>query len=49
MALLLGLKLLWDYSYYWGVLSLPYFRDALCDFERIRPLAGELQKAQQLN
>ena len=46
---MMGLKLLWDYSYYWGVLSLLYFRDALCDFERIRPLAGELQKAQQLN
>ena len=46
---MMGLKLLWDYSYYWGVLSLLYFRDALCDFERIRPLAGELQKAQALN
>ena len=46
---MMGLKLLWDYSYYWGVLSLLYFRDALCDFERIRPLAGELHKAQQLN
>ena len=46
---MMGLKLLWDYSYYWGVLSLLYFRDALCDFEKIRPLAGELQKAQQLN
>jgi flavin-dependent dehydrogenase len=46
---MMGLKLLWDYSYYWGVLSLLYFRDALCDFDRIRPLAGELQKAQQLN
>ncbi|WP_094984586.1 NAD(P)/FAD-dependent oxidoreductase [Cellvibrio mixtus] len=46
---MMGLKLLWDYSYYWGVLSLLYFRDALCDFEHIRPLAGELHKAQQLN
>jgi hypothetical protein len=46
---MIGLKLLWDYSYYWGVLSLLYFRGALCDFERIRPLAGELHKAQQLN
>lgn len=46
---MMGLKLLWDYSYYWGVLSLLYFRDALCDFERIRPLAGELHKAQELN
>ena len=46
---MMGLKLLWDYSYYWGVLSLLYFRNALCEFERIRPLAGELQKAQQLN
>jgi hypothetical protein len=46
---MMGLKLLWDYSYYWGVLSLLYFRNALCDFEQIRPLVGELHKAQQLN
>jgi len=46
---MMSLKLLWDYTYYWGVLSLLYFRDALCDFNRIRPHAGELQKAQDLN
>lgn len=46
---MMGLKLLWDYTYYWGVLSLLYFRGALCDFNRIRPLAMELQKAQDLN
>ncbi len=46
---MMGLKLLWDYTYYWGVLSLLYFRGALCDFNRIRPLAMELQKAQELN
>ncbi len=46
---MMSLKLLWDYTYYWGVLSLLYFRGALCDFHRIRPLAMELQKAQELN
>jgi flavin-dependent dehydrogenase len=46
---MMGLKLLWDYTYYWGVLSLLYFRGALCNFNRIRPLAMELQKAQDLN
>src|SRR5690606_11902114 len=28
---MMGLKLLWDYSYYWGVLSLLFFRNALTD------------------
>src|SRR5690606_14761631 len=46
---MMGLKLLWDYSYYWGVLSLLFFRNALTDVKAIRQLSPLLQKAQQLN
>lgn len=46
---MMGLKLLWDYSYYWGVLSLLFFRNALTDVNAIRQLSPLLQKAQQLN
>ncbi len=46
---MMGLKLLWDYSYYWGVLSLLYFGDALVNLDSIRPLSPALQNAQMLN
>lgn len=46
---MMGLKLLWDYSYYWGVLSLLYFRNALADVDLIRKLSPQLQQAQTLN
>lgn len=46
---MMGLKLLWDYSYYWGVLSLLYFRNALTDVAIIRQLSPLLQQAQRLN
>ncbi len=46
---LMGLKLLWDYAYYWGVLSLLFFREALTDIPRMRQLGPLLQQAQSLN
>lgn len=47
--LMMALKILWDIAYYWGVLSLLYFRDALCDYQKIRPLIADLTSAQELN
>jgi len=46
---MMGLKLLWDYSYYWGVLSLLYFNNALTDVKMLRIVNPLLQQAQQLN
>lgn len=46
---MMGLKLLWDYSYYWGVLSLLFFRDALADIDTLRRISPMLQEAQSLN
>ena len=46
---MMGLKLLWDYSYYWGVLSLLFFRNALFDIDLLRVLSPTLMQAQQLN
>jgi len=46
---MMGLKLLWDYCYYWGVLSLLYFRGALTNISHMRNLSPLLQKVQLLN
>ena len=46
---MMGLKLLWDYSYYWGVLSLLFFNNALLDTKMLRDINPLLQKAQRLN
>jgi flavin-dependent dehydrogenase len=47
--LMMGLKTLWDFAYYWGVLSLLYFRNALCDYQKMRPLINDLIATQELN
>ncbi len=46
---MMGLKLLWDYTYYWGVLSLLYFRGLLVDVAAVRRLGPLLMQAQSLN
>lgn len=46
---MMGLKLLWDYSYYWGVLSLLFFRNALTSIDTMRDLNPLLQRAVALN
>lgn len=47
--MMMGLKTLWDIAYYWGVLSLLYFRDALCNYQKMRPLINDLIATQELN
>lgn len=46
---MMGLKLLWDYSYYWGVLSLLYFRKAFTDISVLRKVSAQLTASQKLN
>ena len=46
---MMSLKLLWDYAYYWGVLSLLYFRSAMTDITLMRELNPTLSLAYELN
>lgn len=46
---MMGTKLLWDYSYYWGVLSLMYFKNTFVDIDMVRELNPLLTKARMLN
>jgi len=46
---MMSLKLVWDYAYYWGVLSLLFFKEAMTDINLMRELNGLLSKAQMLN
>ena len=46
---MMGTKLLWDYSYYWGVLSLMFFKDTFTDIEMIREINPALSKARMLH
>ena len=46
---MMALKLLWDYAYYWGVLSLLFFNDAFSELRVLRDINPQLQQAQQLN
>lgn len=46
---MMGLKLLWDQSYYWGILALLFFQNALSDISTIRNINPLLQKTQALN
>ena len=45
----LPVKVLWDYTYYWGVLSQLFFHDRLCDLALLGSLRDELVHCQQLN
>lgn len=42
-------KVIWDYAYYWGVLSQLFFQDRLTDVAVLGELREELQHCQQLN
>lgn len=44
---MMGLKLLWDYAYYWGVLTLLFFHEALWDVSMMQKLAPLLLRAEQ--
>ncbi len=46
---LVGTKLFWDYSYYWGILSLLYFKNTLIDIDLMRELNPILLKSRKLN
>ncbi len=46
---MMSLKLVWDYSYYWGVLSLLFFREAITDVSLMRELSKPLMRAQSAN
>lgn len=46
---LMVLKTTWDYSYYWGVLALLFFRDCMTDLSCIKRLEPILTRLQKLN
>jgi hypothetical protein len=45
----LPIKVIWDYTYYWGVLSQIFFQDRLTDLALLGSLKEELQHCQKLN
>ncbi|HET6603319.1 MAG TPA: tryptophan 7-halogenase [Xanthomonadaceae bacterium] len=42
-------KIIWDYTYYWGVLAALYFAGRLTDIALLGRLRGELGRAKSLN
>ena len=48
-ARVLPLKVLWDYTFYWGVLCQLFFQNRLTDVAAIGRLQGPLARAQRLN
>lgn len=46
---MMSLKLVWDYAYYWGILTLLFYRNATTDIQLMRKLSEPLRKAQQSN
>jgi flavin-dependent dehydrogenase len=45
----LPVKVIWDYAYYWGVLSQIFFQQRLTDLGLLGSLRDELQHCQRLN
>ncbi|MDR6534295.1 tryptophan 7-halogenase [Variovorax soli] len=45
----LPVKVIWDYTYYWGVLSQIFFQQRLTDLALLGSLREELQHCQRLN
>ena len=45
----LPVKVVWDYTYYWGVLAQFFFHDRLTDLSSLAALRSELTHCQQLN
>ncbi|MBX2867285.1 MAG: tryptophan 7-halogenase [Acidiferrobacterales bacterium] len=46
---MMGLKLLWDYSYYWGVLSLLFYKESIADIRLMQSLSASLNTAQDIH
>jgi flavin-dependent dehydrogenase len=45
----LPVKVIWDYTYYWGVLAQFFFQDRLTDLQAMSSLRDELAQCQKLN
>ncbi|MGJ7614200.1 MULTISPECIES: NAD(P)/FAD-dependent oxidoreductase [unclassified Variovorax] len=45
----LPVKVIWDYAYYWGVLSQIFFQQRLTDLHALGGLKSEMQHCQRLN
>ena len=48
-AEVMPIKVIWDYTYYWGVLCQLVFQDRLTDIALLGALRAELDQAQELN
>jgi flavin-dependent dehydrogenase len=48
-AEVMPIKVIWDYTYYWGVLCQLVFQNRLTDIALLGELRAELERAQQLN
>ena len=46
---MMAIKLLWDYAYYWGVLTVLFFKDTITDIDLMRELNPQLRRAQEAN
>jgi len=46
---MMGVKLIWDYSYYWGVLAVMFIKQAITDVSTLRSINPLLFRAQKLN
>ena len=46
---MMSIKLVWDYAYYWGVLTLLFFKGTITDIDLMRKLNPSLIRAQRLN
>lgn len=46
---MMAIKLLWDYAYYWGVLTLLFYKNAITDIDLMREMNPTLRIAQDLN
>lgn len=46
---MMSVKLVWDYTYYWGVFALLFFTDTIGDLDTMRKITPNLLKTQKLN
>ncbi len=46
---MMSIKLVWDYTYYWGVFALLFFTDTTDDLNTMRKILPDLLEAQKLN
>lgn len=46
---MMTLKMIWDYSYYWGVLGFLFFSNSLTDMQRIRDMNPDLMAIRAVN